>query len=165
MLSVIGIMAGILFLILTLSAYARGALNSLWRTGTHLFQKPFRYQWLHIIIGHILLRGCRGLAFFFFVRGLASVSWKHAGILTACYAFAWIVGFLSFLTPGGLGIREGLLGLLLANYMPIPQATLIALLSRVWMLSAEIVLAYIALFLYKHAHTQHIRMEKTKDSI
>ena len=64
MLSVIGIMAGILFLILTLSAYARGALNSLWRTGTHLFQKPFRYQWLHIIIGHILLRGCQGLAFF-----------------------------------------------------------------------------------------------------
>ena len=44
----------------------------------------------------------------------------------------------------GLGIREGLLGLLLANYMPAPQATLIALICRVWMLSAEIVLAGVA---------------------
>lgn len=68
----------------------------------------------------------------------------RALILTACFAFTWIVGFLSFLTPGGIGIREGLLGLLLANYMPAPQATLVALLCRVWMLSAEMVLAGVA---------------------
>ena len=52
--------------------------------------------------------------------------------------------------PGGLGIREGLLGLLLVNYMPIEQATLAALLSRVWMLSAEGVLAGIAFFVQKY---------------
>ena len=60
------------------------------------------------IVSHILLWMCQGLA------------------------FAWIIGFLSFLTPGDLGIREGLLGLLLANYIPIQQATLAALLCRVW---------------------------------
>ena len=67
--------------------------------------------------------------------------WADAGILTACFAFAWIVGFLSFLTPGGLGIREGLLGLLLSNYMIPSQATNVALLCRLWMLSAEILSA------------------------
>ena len=55
-----------------------------------------------------------------------------------------------FPDTGGLGIREGLLGLLLANYMPTPQATLVALLCRVWMLSAEIVLAGVALTLNRH---------------
>jgi len=75
------------------------------------------------------------------------VQWTDAWGLTACFAFAWIVGFLSFLTPGGLGIREGLLSLLLSRYMPTPQATLVALLCRVWMLSAEIVLAGVAFML------------------
>ncbi len=75
------------------------------------------------------------------------MKWAHAGVLSACFAFAWIVGFLSFLTPGGFGIREGLLGILLANYMPALQATSVVLFCRVWMLSAEIVLACIV-FLY-----------------
>ena len=71
------------------------------------------------------------------------------GVIAACYAFAWIIGFLSFLTPGGLGIREGLLGLLLANYILIQQATLAALLCRVWGLSAEGILAGIAFFVQR----------------
>ena len=73
-----------------------------------------------------------------------------AGVLTACFALAWVIGFLSFLTPGGLGVREGLLSLLLSSYMPAPQATLIALICRVWMLSAEIVLAGVAFVLNRH---------------
>ncbi|MCG9132147.1 flippase-like domain-containing protein [Candidatus Poribacteria bacterium] len=99
---------------------------------------------MDVIAGHLLLWICQGVAFFLFVQSFASVQWADAGVLTACFAFAWIIGFLSFLTPGGLGIREGLLGLLLANYMPAPQAVLVALLCRVWMLSAEIVLAGVA---------------------
>lgn len=98
---------------------------------------------------HVLLWGCQGLAFFLFIRSFFPVAWTEAAVLTACYAFAWIVGFLSFLTPGGLGVREGLLSLLLASYMPLSQATLVALFYRVWILSTEIILAGVALFLYK----------------
>ncbi len=79
------------------------------------------------------------------------MQWTDAGTLTGGYAFAWLVGFLSFLTPGGLGVREGLLGLFLATCMPASQATLVALLCRVWMLSAEIVLAGIAFLQNKRA--------------
>ena len=74
--------------------------------------------WVNVIVGHVLLWICQELAFYLFVRNLTPVQWTNAGTLTACYAFAWIVGFLSFLTPGGLSIWEGLLGLLLANYIP-----------------------------------------------
>ena len=148
---VIGIVIGILFLIPKMSSKARHFLKTLRQIGTPLLPKQFWKQWLNILQGHTLLWCCQGLAFFLFVKSLASVQWKDAGVLSACYAFAWIVGFLSFLTPGGLGVREGLLGLLLANYMPTSQATLIALLCRVWMLSAEIVLAGLAFFLHKTA--------------
>lgn len=145
----LGFLTGILFLIPTLSTHARQFLKTLRYTGLPLFQKSFRCQWLNVIASHILLWCCQGLAFFLFVKSLVSVPWTYVGILMANYAFAWIVGFLSFLAPGGLGVREGLLSVLLASYMPISQATLVALFYRVWMLSTEIILAGLALFLYK----------------
>ena len=116
--------------------------------------------WMKVLVSHSLLWICQGFAFFLFVRSFAPVSFRDAGVLTACFAFAWVVGFLSFLTPGGLGIREGLLGLLLANYMPIPQATVIALLCRVWMLSAEMVLAALAVFLNR-AEIENLTLNTT----
>ena len=148
----LGFIAGVLFLIPTVSTHARQFLKTLRSTGTPLFQKSFRYQWLNIFATHFLLWCCQGLAFFLFVRSLAPVAWTDAGVLTACYAFAWIVGFLSFLTPGGLGVREGLLSLLLSSYMPVSQATLVALLCRVWVLSAELVLAGSAFYLRKRSN-------------
>ena len=140
-LACLGILVVTLFLIPKVSTHTREFLKTLTSLGQHL------RLWMDVIAGHILLWICQGFAFFLFVQSFTSVQWADAGVLTACFAFAWIIGFLSFLTPGGLGIREGLLGLLLANYMPAPQATLVALLCRVWMLSAEIVLAGVALTL------------------
>ena len=141
MLACVGILIGILLLIPRVSAHARQFLKT--------FVPLLGNVWFcgKILIFHCLLWICQGLAFFLFVRSLAPVFWTDTGVLSACFAFAWIVGFLSFLTPVGLGIREGLLGLLLTNYMPAPQATLIALLCRIWMLSAEILLAATAVFL------------------
>lgn len=144
-LAVGGITISTLFLIPTLSTYTRQVVKTFQGMGRFFFEKPFwKRQWLHIIANHLLLWMCQGLAFSLFVRSFVPVRWAHTGIIVACYAFAWIVGFLSFLTPGGLGVRESLLALLLTSYMPTSQATLVALLCRLWMLSAEIVLAGIA---------------------
>lgn len=145
-LTVIGILAGLLFCIPKVASQARQFLKTL----VPLLKNE--RLWVNIVASHILLWMCQGLAFFLFVKSLVDVPWTDAGILTTCYAFAWIVGFLSFLTPGGLGIREGILGLLLANYMQGPQAVLVTLLCRVWILSAEIVLAGIALLLQRKHH-------------
>ena len=140
---VIGVLGSTLFCIPKVAHHARQFLK------TRLPLLGNARLWGIVLISHCLLWCCQGLAFFMFVKSLTPVPWIDAGILTASYAFAWIVGFLSFLTPGGLGIREGLLGLLLANYMPTSQATLIALLCRLWMLSAEMILAGTAFLLHR----------------
>ena len=150
-LACVATLIGGLFLIPKVSTHAREFLKTFILLGQH------SRLWINVIAGHILLWICQGFAFFLFLKSLAPVVWTDAGTLTACFGFAWIVGFLSFLTPGGLGIREGLLGLLLANYMPAPQATLIALICRVWMLSAEIVLAGVAFVLNRRVE----RRQKT----
>ena len=146
MLVVVGIIVGILSLIPILLPHMRRFFRALFDTAESLFKKPFWTQWINIIAVHLLLWTCQGLAFYLFVRGLVPVPFSHVTTLTACYAFAWICGFLSFLTPGGLGVREGLLALLLAIYIPGQKAPLVALLCRVWILSAEIVLAGVAFF-------------------
>ena len=163
-LAAVGITAGVLFIIPKVSEHTRQTLKTLREIGRPLCQKSFWFSisclqgdgGVGILASHILLWLCQGFAFYLFVRSLAPVAWTDAGILIARYAFAWIVGFLSFLTPGGLGIREGLLGLLLSSYMPVPQATLVALLCRVWMLSAEIILAGIAFFLNRDTKSLHV---------
>ena len=138
---VVGLLAGLLFCIPKLADRVKAFLKTL----RQLVKKS--RLWGNVLAVHSLLWICQGFAFFLFVKSFAPVQWADAGVLTACFAFAWIVGFLSFLTPGGLGIREGLLGVLLANYMPATQATLVALLCRLWMLSAEMLLALIAFWI------------------
>ena len=103
----IGILIGILFLMPKVSTHARQFLKTLTSLRQH------SRLWANVVAGHVLLWVCQGLAFFFFVKSFVPVVWWDAGVLAACFAFAWVIGFLSFLTPGGLGIREGLLGLLL----------------------------------------------------
>jgi len=79
-----------------------------------------------------------GVAFNIFIRSLTPYSWNLAPFIGSTFVFSYIVGFLSVFVPGGLGVREGLLVIYLSNYFPLPVATLIALLSRLWMTTAEI---------------------------
>ena len=62
------------------------------------------------------------------------------------YALAWDIGFVSFITPSGLGFREGAIVGLFALALPLPAglATIIALLSRFVSTMAELVCVGIA---------------------
>ncbi len=145
-LAIIGILAGIFLCIPKLTGHAKTFLK------TFLPHLGNIRLCGNILFTHSLLWLCQGFAFCLFVQSFEPVPWTKAGLLTACFAFAWFVGFLSFLTPGGLGIREGLLGLLLAVYMSPAQASFAALLGRMWMLSAEMILAGVAFFLHRRCY-------------
>jgi hypothetical protein len=58
--------------------------------------------------------------------------------LSGSFAIAWVIGFLSIITPSGLGVREGVLGYLLGLFMPTHVALLLAVLARVWLTAAEL---------------------------
>lgn len=78
-----------------------------------------------------------GTGFYFLLVSLApqnSVSLAEAiGILTAAH----IGGILAFIVPAGLGVRESILALLLASYMPMDQAVLVSLITRAWSTVAD----------------------------
>jgi hypothetical protein len=56
--------------------------------------------------------------------------WRAIPHLAAAYPVAYAVGFLSFLTPGGLAVREGTLFLLLGPIVGPANALVVALAMR-----------------------------------
>jgi glycosyltransferase 2 family protein len=58
--------------------------------------------------------------------------------MVGAFSLSWVLGFLSFLTPGGLGVREGALTLMLQPVFPIFIAAVLSLLSRVLWILGEI---------------------------
>lgn len=84
-----------------------------------------------------------GTAFFFFTVAVTSRVDNFFPILGA-YVAAYLIGYLSFFTPGGLGVREAVLALILTIYFPSPVAILISTLSRLWVVLGETAGALVA---------------------
>ena len=74
----------------------------------------------------------QGLAFVLFARGIGGVAWGQAPRMLAAYIAAWLAGYVIVFAPGGIGVREAALVLLLGNTLPRPLAIALALGFRVW---------------------------------
>ncbi|MEJ5197399.1 MAG: lysylphosphatidylglycerol synthase domain-containing protein, partial [Anaerolineae bacterium] len=77
----------------------------------------WRQIWL-LIGRYVVVWAMMGLSFAALVRGLAPVEWPVATYLAASWAAAYVIGYLTLLTPAGLGVREGALALLLMPVVP-----------------------------------------------
>ncbi len=86
-----------------------------------------------------------GAAFFVFLLSLQVVPLRHFPAVTSIFAASYTLGFLCLIVPGGLGVREGLLAALLSLYMPLPMATVVSLLSRLWFTAGELICLGVAL--------------------
>ena len=86
-----------------------------------------------------------GLGFTVFVKAFTPASLGIYPGLTGAFAFSYNIGFLALFAPGGIGVREGILVLLLEAYFPAPVAILISILSRLWVSLVELLCFLIAL--------------------
>lgn len=66
-------------------------------------------------------------------------------LLSGIYALSWLIGYFSIFAPGGLGVTEASLALLLSFQMPLPLASSIAIIYRFLLVIAELVTFIIAL--------------------
>ena len=85
-----------------------------------------------------------GLAFTIFIKAFTPASFGIYPGLTGAFAFSFNIGFLALFAPGGIGVREGVLVLLLESYFPTPVAILISILSRLWISLVEFLCFLIA---------------------
>jgi uncharacterized membrane protein YbhN (UPF0104 family) len=94
---------------------------------------------LKIFVLYIVVWMLNGLGLFFSVRAVYP-EFASAGalpVLWGAYALSYLSGLLMPLAPAGLGVREALMALLLAQLVPWPAATAASVLVRVVQVVAE----------------------------
>lgn len=72
-----------------------------------------------------------------------SVSIHDVTGITASMSVAWVVGYLSAVSPGGLGVREGLMSLMLVRISRPETALILPIVSRLLYLAVEVLLGLI----------------------
>lgn len=82
-----------------------------------------------------------GLALVVVLGGLAPLAADQITFVIGASALAWVVGYLSFLTPSGLGVREAALTALLSQICPLPVAIAGSLAYRLALTLGEVVAA------------------------
>lgn len=88
-----------------------------------------------------LIQFVEGIAVYFMIKSIYPLSWSSMLFVAAVYEGAWAIGLLSFFTTAGLGVREGLMILMLPTVMPQHIAILGALVARVGIFFVELLTA------------------------
>ncbi|MPZ88934.1 MAG: hypothetical protein GEU81_12850 [Nitriliruptorales bacterium] len=78
-----------------------------------------------------------GLGFYVLINAVHTVEPRHVVYLAGAISMASLLGILALVAPSGIGIREGVLTLLLIELMAAPVAALLAVVSRVWVTLGE----------------------------
>ena len=68
-------------------------------------------------------------------------------LVVSAFVASWAAGFISVITPGGIGVREGVFVILLSSFLTVHEAALVAILARALWTIAELGCASLAVFL------------------
>ena len=93
-----------------------------------------------LLLRYLIVWLAMGLSFAAMTRALAPTKWPQAvPSLVAAWTAAYVIGYLSLLTPSGLGVREGVMTVLLLPLFPLSVAAVVAIAARLWMVVGELV--------------------------
>jgi glycosyltransferase 2 family protein len=95
----------------------------------------FSYGVSWIIIGGSLLLTIKSL--------FPEIDYSTILSISGIFAISWVIGYISFLTPGGIGIREGTMTILLSSYMPQSIAIIVPILFRIITIISELFMVLI----------------------
>jgi uncharacterized membrane protein YbhN (UPF0104 family) len=99
-----------------------------------------------IVSAAIVYWGLYGLAFYLFLDAVVGVPYEAIPVLAGINALSFLVGYLFFIAPAGLGARELVITVLLASVVGgAGIAGAVAVLSRLWVIAAELIGAALVL--------------------
>lgn len=136
----------IVLVALTLLAIHPRAINGALRLVPRSFARElldWKGSWLDglaIYMLSVLTWVMYGVAFSLFVASLAEIPLAAAIPLTAVNALSFTAGYVAIIAPGGLGVRESAMTLLLTPLLPAGVAALLAIGARLWSVVSELAL-------------------------
>ncbi|MFW5703417.1 MAG: lysylphosphatidylglycerol synthase domain-containing protein [Patescibacteria group bacterium] len=96
-----------------------------------------------------------GIGFMIIVHALYTVSFETAVVSIATYIFAGVIGILAFFVPSGIGVREGIIVLLLTPYLGVSGAIIVSIYARFLTIITDILLALIYVVIGKIGKIEH----------
>jgi len=96
------------------------------------------------VIIFVILWSLSGVSFYFLIKGLDPT--VEIDVLTSIgvFSISWLGGFISIFNPGGIGIRETIIVLLLGIYAAEPLPLLVSIISRILWSLLELVFFFAA---------------------
>jgi len=88
----------------------------------------------------------KGAGFYFLVSSILEIPAGQLIFFISAFASAVIAGYIVIIVPSGLGVREGVMVLLLQTIFPLNIASLIAIVARLWVVASDVVLSLPAFF-------------------
>jgi hypothetical protein len=105
----------------------------------------YRQSFLYMLAGWVFY----GIGSFFIATSLANIWPLNFVELSSLFVLSWLVGYLVLIAPLGLGVREAFVTYGLAILMPAPIAAVIAILSRLALVLAEVIFLAASFIFYK----------------
>lgn len=89
-----------------------------------------------------------GLGGYFLAQGIGlEISFTNFYALLASMSLSWVIGYLSVITPGGLGVREGIMYLMLNHVTNVQTSLIMPIATRFLYLLVELSLGFIGFLL------------------
>lgn len=90
-----------------------------------------------------------GMGMYFSTSSIFFINPQNFIILSSFFAFSLLVGYLSLITPTGLGVREGVIILGLSQFLPVADAAISSIFGRVIFIFSELIFIFLVWF-YKN---------------
>lgn len=98
--------------------------------------------------GYLLSGLLNGLALFVILRGITDLSFSLYPVVSGAYYLAGLIGMLAFFAPGGLGVREGAMFIVLSELVNPDSLVVATLLIRFLTIAVEIIMTVVSEIVY-----------------
>jgi hypothetical protein len=92
-----------------------------------------------------------GAGFALLAAAFGEVGWRDAVRLAGAFSLAYVGGLLAVFAPGGIGVREGILGEVIASLGTDLPSHVVAVASRLWAMAGELVVLAAAVWVHRRS--------------
>jgi uncharacterized membrane protein YbhN (UPF0104 family) len=93
---------------------------------------PNYFQVLEILFLYTICWVIQGIGIYFLFKSFLVIPINSLLLIAGIHAFSWVVGFVTIITPAGLGVKEGIFSYFLTTVLPSGVSVLGALVVRIW---------------------------------
>jgi len=147
------VLIGVMVAVVAVMVLSPPVFSFLINTGLKLLKKPpltmhFTYtNMLVLFLARLVSHSLVGWGYYLFIQGLTDMPLNNGPLIIFSYVGSWLIGYLSILVPMGIGVREGVLALLLTGNLSFALITASAIGYRVLIALRDLLAALLGVWL------------------